>query len=151
MKIVKGNIIKMALNGDFDVIIHGCNCFNTMGAGIAKQIKDNFPEAYKADQETKKGDKNKLGNYTAATIIRNNVTFVVVNAYIQYYYGTGHDISYISLLNVMEKIAKHYNCLKMAYPKIGCGLAGGKWYLVSAIINEKLNGQNHTYVEYKGD
>jgi len=22
-----------------DVLIHGCNCFNTMGSGVAKQIK----------------------------------------------------------------------------------------------------------------
>ena len=150
MKIIKGDIIKMALKGDFDVIIHGCNCFNTMGAGIAKQIKINFPEAYKADQETKKGDKTKLGSYTASTIARNGTIFVVVNAYTQYYYGTGNDISYISLISVMDKIAKYYHGLRIAYPKIGCGLAGGNWELVSRIINNALQDQNHTYVEYGG-
>ena len=35
MNIVKGDLIKSAKEGQFDVIIHGCNCFNTMGAGIA--------------------------------------------------------------------------------------------------------------------
>lgn len=38
MKVITGNLIKLAINGDFDVIIHGCNCFCKMGAGIAKQI-----------------------------------------------------------------------------------------------------------------
>lgn len=49
MKTVHGNLIKMALEGKFDVIIHGCNCFNTFGAGIALQIKRIFPDAYEAD------------------------------------------------------------------------------------------------------
>ena len=39
MNIVKGCLIELAVEGNFDVIVHGCNCFNTMGAGIAKQIK----------------------------------------------------------------------------------------------------------------
>jgi O-acetyl-ADP-ribose deacetylase (regulator of RNase III) len=40
MKFVKGDIIDIAKRGKFDVIIHGCNCFNTMGACIAKTIKN---------------------------------------------------------------------------------------------------------------
>ena len=59
MKLIKGDLIQLAKNGEFDVIIHGCNCFCTMGAGIAKTIKDIFPEAYKADLNTKKGDRSK--------------------------------------------------------------------------------------------
>jgi len=44
MKIVEGDLIKMALGGEFDLIVHGCNCFCTMGAGIAKTIREYFPE-----------------------------------------------------------------------------------------------------------
>ena len=40
MNIVKGNLVTLALAGEFDVIIHGCNCFNTMGSGVAKDIGD---------------------------------------------------------------------------------------------------------------
>ena len=40
-----------AKNGEFDVIIQGCNCFHTMGAGIAKYIKQDFPEAFAADKQ----------------------------------------------------------------------------------------------------
>lgn len=45
MNIVHGDLIQLALAGQFDVIIHGCNCFCTMGAGIAKAIRQEFPEA----------------------------------------------------------------------------------------------------------
>jgi len=39
---IKGNLITLAKKGEFDVIVHGCNCLNVMGAGIAKQIKKTF-------------------------------------------------------------------------------------------------------------
>ena len=45
MQVVKGDLIKLALQKEFDVIIHGCNCQCAMGAGIAKAIKDTFTEA----------------------------------------------------------------------------------------------------------
>ena len=44
---VRGDLIKLALAGKFDVIIHGCNCMRAMGAGIAKGIKATCPEAYR--------------------------------------------------------------------------------------------------------
>ena len=42
MKVIKGDIISMVQNGDFDVLVHGCNCFNNMNLGFAKKIKKNF-------------------------------------------------------------------------------------------------------------
>ncbi len=35
LNIINGDLIDLAKNGNFDVIIHGCNCFRTMGVGIA--------------------------------------------------------------------------------------------------------------------
>ena len=84
---LKGDLIKLALKGDFDVIVHGCNCFCTMGAGIAKAIKSTFPTAYQADLKTVKGDRSKLGSYSMATIENNGHKITVVNAYTQYHYG----------------------------------------------------------------
>lgn len=57
MNVIKGDLIKLALDGRFDVIVHGCNCQCAMGAGIAKSIKETFPEAYKADLATTKGSR----------------------------------------------------------------------------------------------
>ena len=39
---IEGDLIKLAKQGTFDVITHGCNCFCTMGAGIAPQMADAF-------------------------------------------------------------------------------------------------------------
>ena len=55
MQTVRGDLLALTNAGDFDVIIHGCNCQNTMGAGIAKSIKQQFPAAYADDLATEKG------------------------------------------------------------------------------------------------
>ena len=52
MKTVRGDLLKLALDGHFDVIVHGCNCQCVMGAGIALSIKNAFPEAFAADLAT---------------------------------------------------------------------------------------------------
>ena len=44
----KGNLIDMAEAGKFHIIVHGCNCFNTMGSGIAKEIRNRYPRAYES-------------------------------------------------------------------------------------------------------
>lgn len=148
-KIVKGNLIELAKTDQFDVIIHGCNCFNNMGAGIAKQIKQHFPLAYQADLSTKKGYVKKLGSYSSANIITDNYQIIVVNAYTQYTYGRGLQIDYDAIQSVFAKIKAEFSELRIAYPKIGAGLGGGDWNLISNIINQELTGCNHTLVIYQ--
>jgi len=148
MKVVKGNLITLAKQGEFDVIIHGCNCFNTMGAGIAKQIKNEFPEAYEVDQKTKKGDVAKMGSFTHASIILDDTTeLAVVNAYTQFDFGGGQvNASYESIREVFKFISSYFTNKRIGYPKIGAGLAHGDWNIISKIIDEELEGLDHTLV-----
>jgi O-acetyl-ADP-ribose deacetylase (regulator of RNase III) len=39
---IEGDLIRLAKQGTFDVITHGCNCFCQMGAGIAPQMASAF-------------------------------------------------------------------------------------------------------------
>lgn len=86
MKTLVGDLIELALNGSFDVVVHGCNCQCAMGAGIAKSIKNHFPEAFAADQATERGNKNKLGTISHATVERDDCRFTVVNGYTQFHW-----------------------------------------------------------------
>ena len=61
---VNGDLIKLAKKGKYEAIVHGCNCFNTMGSGLAPQIARSWPGAQEADNKTIPGSKVKLGNYT---------------------------------------------------------------------------------------
>ncbi len=74
MKRIEGDLIRLANLGHFDVIIHGCNCFCTMGAGIAKAIREQYPAAYEADLATEKGNRGKLGSYSSAVVSIDDLT-----------------------------------------------------------------------------
>jgi O-acetyl-ADP-ribose deacetylase (regulator of RNase III) len=149
MRILKGDLIEFTMAGRFDVIIHGCNCFCTMGAGIAKLIREKFPEAYQADLKTPIGDKNKLGTYSMAEINRNDKTFTSDNGYTQYEFsGHGPLVEYGAIQNLFTRIKKDFSHQKIGYPKIGAGLAKGNWEVISDIINKELQGEDHTLVAY---
>lgn len=125
LNIINDDLIDLAKNGNFDVIIHGCNCFCTMGAGIAKVIKQEFPEAYLPDLQTEVGSREKLGSYSLASITRNDINFIIVNAYTQYNWrGKGMKADYLAIRSVFSKIKQDFYSCKIAYPMLGAGLAG---------------------------
>ncbi|MCA9060340.1 MAG: macro domain-containing protein [Planctomycetaceae bacterium] len=149
MKVVQGDLIQLALDCKFDVIIHGCNCQCTMGAGIAKSIKAAFPEAFAADQETNKGDRNKLGTISFASVTRDGHEITVVNGYTQFHWrGPGVKADYDAIRAVMARIRQEFSGRKIGYPRIGAGLAKGDWSQIAAIIDEELDGEDHTLVEF---
>ena len=151
MHIKQGDLIQLALSGEFDVIVHGCNCHCQMGRGIALTIKKLLPEAYFADCQTSKSDKTKLGTISVAEIKRNQVSFVVVNAYTQFdWAGEGVKADYQAIRQVMKAIKQQFSGKRIGYPKIGAGLAGGDWQIIYPIICEELEGEHHTLVEYIG-
>lgn len=150
MKEINGNLIELTEAGEFDVIVHGCNCFCTMGADVALQIKQAFPDAYNADLRTVKGDRGKLGMFTAAHCSIPSGHVMVVNAYTQYNYSrTEVCADYFAIRSCMCAI-RHYYCGKrIGMPRIGAQLAGGDWKIIEAIIKEELRGEDVTIVNFK--
>lgn len=152
LKVVNGDLIQLALDGHFDVIVHGCNCFCAMGAGIAAQIKKKLPGAYEADLKTQSGDKAKLGNYTYYIHeLADGNKFVVVNAYTQYKTASAPGelvLDYDALKSVLDKINEDFNGYKIGFPLIGCGLAGGDEKTVVSMIGKALEKQDITIVKF---
>ena len=127
--------------------VHGCNCFCTMGSGVAKQFRDRFPHVYEADLKTKKGDCSKLGSYTYAEIAKN---VVVINAYTQYNYGRDPNkvyVDYGAVEKVFSTLADDFQDYAFVIPKIGAGLAGGDWEIISDKIADSIRGELYV-VEY---
>jgi len=156
MKYIEGDLIKLAKQGNFDIIAHGCNCFNTMSAGIAKQIKEEIPEAYEADNKTMKGDIDKLGNYSAAWVNNDlHRIFGVINCYTQYHYGKNHTdgkentFDYEAFTLCMRKINHQFHSIRIGMPLIGSGLAGGDWNKIKKIIEHELKDVDVTIVKFK--
>ena len=150
MQTEKGDLVQKAKAGEFDVIVHGCNCFGTMGAGIAKTIKQVFPAAYEADAATVTGDKTKLGHYTVASVEAGGKPLAIVNAYTQYQWKRpGRKADYEALRQVFRRVKQEYASQRIGYPAIGAGLAGGEWSVIAAIIEEELAGEDHVFVEWQ--
>ena len=121
----KGNLLDLAEAGEFDVIVQGCNCFNTMGGGIAREIRERYPTVASVDMETVKGDYNKLGTWTECDAGDKN-RFTVINAYTQYDMSKGEDVfEYTAFELILQKLCHAYGDKRIGLPYIGMGLAGG--------------------------
>ena len=153
-KEINGDLIKLALDNEFDAIVHGANCFNTMGKGIAYTIRKVFPEAYEADKKTKKGDKNKLGDYSYVVLNIKQKELFVINAYTQYDYRITSqksiNVDYEAIRKVFTRINKDFKGLHIGIPRIGAGLAGGDWDKIKTIINEVTPDIDIILVNYSG-
>jgi O-acetyl-ADP-ribose deacetylase (regulator of RNase III) len=150
MRNEKGDLIQKARAGEFDVIVHGCNCFCTMGAGIAKTIKQVFSAAYQADLATTIGDAAKLGTYSQALVEINGKPLTIINAYTQYHWrGAGRLVDYDAIRQVFRCLKQEHSGKCIGYPAIGAGLAKGDWAVIAAIIEEELAGENHVFVEWE--
>ena len=154
MKEVNGDLIQMALNGEFDVIAQGCNCQCVMGSGIAKSIKETWPTAYEVDQKTKRGSYNKLGTISFTDSLAEHYLsspyVVIVNCYTQFDYGRESKLyaNYDAIAMCMDKINHEYKGKRIGLPKIGCGLANGDWNVVKKIIEDRLKDCDVTIVNY---
>ncbi len=149
IKTVKGDLIRMFKDQEFDEIMHGCNCFHLMGAGIAGQIAKCFPEALEADRTTLVDEREKLGTFSSV-----NTDFgVIINAYTQYRPGREHPST---LYQAIENVFKTINGHRMknddyitGIPRIGAGIAGGDWYTISRIIDSVSPNMNIVLVDYQ--
>lgn len=149
MKSIEGDLLDLAEQGHFDVIVHGCNCFHTMRSGIAGQITQRYPEVIEADRKTPYGARAKLGTISTATISRNGREFVIVNAYTQHRYGRNGVFAEVpAIASAFQEVAARFPGKRIGYPRVGAGLAGGDWNEILPVIQKALEGQDATLVEF---
>lgn len=165
MKTIKGDLIKLAEQGEFDMIVHGANCFHCMGGGLAKQLATKYPQVLEADKETEYGDREKLGTYSSAVVELNGNIFTVVNVYTQYKWSSGSDVfEYDAFQKFLNNFAiefkelnfvlgHKYQTYNIGFPQIGAGLAGGDWSRISKMIEkfseDVTSHADVTVVEYQ--
>ena len=154
LKHTKGNLLDLAEAGEFDIVVQGCNCFNTMGGGIAREIRERYPMAAAVDMETTRGDYTKLGNWTVGLNDLTDRRFLIINAYTQYNMSRGTDVfEYLAFQLILEKLAFVYPGKRFGLPYIGCGLAGGEQETIVDMIEVfanrvALEGGTVTLVEF---
>ena len=156
MKIITGDLIELAKLGEFNLIGHGCNCQHNFGAGIAKTIAGEFPDAVEADLEVSKPI---LGDISIGYEMDYDLN--IINCYTQIWYGKAFDNNrrnqysadtiiarYDAIESCLEQINMEFEGDKIGLPLIGCGLAGLKWGTVKEIIKDELSDMDVTIVKY---
>jgi len=153
VNVIKGNLIEEFKNYKYKAIIQGCNCFNTMGSGIAISLRKEFSGVYQADTDFCKDVTNpvdRLGTYSYCYTKYG----IIINLYTQFKYGTDkRHVSYDAIADGFEKLNSiklfHNKERLIGIPKIGAGLGGGNWNIIYKIIDEVTPNLNIEVVEFE--
>lgn len=145
MKTIIGDIFEEfdspSPEGKTKFLIHQANCFYKMASGIAKMIKDRYPQAYSSDLRTNMGI-GKLGTYSIASIVDSEK--YIVNLYGQASFSRrsmgDRDTSYDAFYDALKKIfrdisfeAKNFSEVLIPYG-IASNLAGARWPIIEKMI-----------------
>jgi O-acetyl-ADP-ribose deacetylase (regulator of RNase III) len=164
LKFIDGNLLT---NPNVEVIGHQANCQNTFGGGIARAIREMYPEAYAADTAAKMRQENTLGRFSRSEIplvngIKNrhgNYISRIYNLYGQNL-GTDHTklghrkTDYEALYCALEGMANELReteedkmmfdyCREpvVGFPFLmGSALGGGNWHVVQRLIEVAFDG-----------
>ena len=124
-----------------DIICHQVNCQGVMGSGIAKQVRERFPEVYKHYvSECKKYSPEEILGGTQ--LIQVNETTHIANLFGQNQYGYDGKVytCYKALRDAIFETAVWATLNEkktIAFPyKIGCARGGGDWNVVYKMIEE---------------
>lgn len=149
IRLIRQDLTGILANREFPVFLHGCNCFGAMGAGIARTVKNLYPEALKADIATGKGNRAKLGTICPVQVGERNW---IINAYTQYdFWSEGPRADYAAIGRAMKATAAFmadHGFDHILMPKVGAGLAGGDWNRIEAIIRESFPSETAIDIYY---
>tara|TARA_R100000544_G_C2218699_1_gene56126 strand:- start:697 stop:1161 length:465 start_codon:yes stop_codon:yes gene_type:complete len=151
VKYIKGSI----LDAEQKYIAHGVNCQNKMRSGVAKVLYTEYPKV-KDSYHLFCGDFLDHG-YTSDDLlgfidIVDLEDRIIVNAFTQKFYGYKKKkyVNYDAIFNVFKRMIGQ-GITDIAIPKIGAGLAGGNWEVISRIIDDATGDDLAVYVYYLED
>ena len=143
IRLIKGDILN-AFDRGCNAICHQVNCQGVMGAGLAKDISDKWPEV-KADYLEfckREMSENLLGTYLAPPVDEDRY---VVDIFGQLNYGRDRDrvyTNYSALDSAFEKLSHDDKFDRIAFPYgFGCGLGGGDWSRVLHMMIERMSNK----------
>ena len=139
---VKGDATKPITVGQ-NIIVHICNDIGKWGKGFVMCLSRKWPKVKKEYIEWyKNSDSNnfKLGEIQIIKIDDNTyVCNMICERDIKHINGIP-PIRYEALEECLNKLCDYNYNVHM--PRIGCGLAGGKWEIIEDIINKTLIKNN---------
>ncbi|MEW7291739.1 macro domain-containing protein [Aquimarina sp. 2304DJ70-9] len=125
------------------IIVHVCNNLGGWGKGFVLVISKRWPEPEKSYREWHRNRAKNDFELGAIQLIQVSDYIYIGNMIAQQGMKTGSNgvpIRYEAVKTCLEKIALEAKKLEASIhmPRIGCGLAGGKWDKIEPIIKETL-------------
>ena len=159
----EGNLL---LAKDVAVIGHQANCQNTFGSGIARSIREMYPDAYAVDTLCASKKSNTLGNFSMAYIPQEQYNKhgtqikKIFNLYGQNLFGKGtRQTNYDALYSALEGMAHDLveNDMDLPVPSVGFPFqmgsfrGGGNWDIVSRLIEVAFDDYPSDVIIYRLD
>lgn len=133
-------------------IAHGVNCQSAMGSGVAKAIYTKWPLNKRTYHKyCSLFHSNMLGDLLYVPV---SDEMTIINCFTQQEYGYTGDkfVSYDAIHTCFSDLSKQIPLgTEVAIPKIGCGLAGGSWNVVKAIIEDATDDRINITVYSLGE
>lgn len=137
LTIKQGDVFEELKAGD--VFVHGCNAQGVMGSGIAKIVKDKWPQAFQLYKQEVLLGKLKIGQWNAWWDTSKDI--VIVNLITQQEFGRDKAKTYVNydavkkgLITVVADATQA--CKRIVFPFIGGGLANGDRKILLDIFHE---------------
>lgn len=127
---------------DAQILCHQVNCMGRMGSGIAKTVREKFPNVYESYMHLCHSGMFAPDELLGRTLICKCGDKSMANLFAQLNYGydgklyTSYEAFHKCLRSIKRSVPKGSS---IAFPYgIGCGLGGGKWEIIISIIYEEL-------------
>lgn len=149
IKIIVGDIFTQPV----DALVNPVNCVGVMGAGLAKQMKQRFPDMYREYRELCEDGSLLMGGYS----VHAAQYPAIINIPTKYHWKSSADFEMIkeSLRAITNAHNHRFSLLdihSVAFPLLGCGLGGLKEQDVLPMMVEFLENspfERVVIVKYK--
>lgn len=142
IKIIKGNLFRTTA----PIIAHQVNCQGVMGSGVARQVRELYPQVYDLYRKKCKDVtfRDKLLGYCQLIPVSEKRSIANLFAQENYGYDGRCYTSLAALHTALSSLAEYAaaNKLTVAMPyKIGCVRGGADWDEVYQMIDEVFRGR----------
>lgn len=134
---VTGNI----LDDDAEALVNPVNCVGVMGAGLAKQFKERFPDNFRKYLEACETGAVKLGSVYVTEEDGPLSRIYIVNFPTKRHWKDRSHLAWIACgLMDLRRTCGDLGIRSLAIPQVGCGLGGLDWADVLPLVEAAFYG-----------
>ncbi len=133
---VSGNILEATT----EAVINPVNCVGVMGAGLAKQFRDKYPNMFRDYKDICRCGELVPGRLHIFDREVFAPPFFIINFPTKKDWREPSELEYIETgLVMLVRVLGRLNVKSISIPKLGCGLGGLNWHDVNSLIKKYLS------------